>query len=150
MAARLVFQPGLREQLAQIAIAGTTAYQQQQLEGPVPLGVVGDPGTDTEDRLDALATGRAIELDPAKDVAAIGQRQCALAVRRGRLDQVIDADDRVADRIFGTDPKVDKSRRRHPAILPLSERCKPPSPGVALVEGPNQQLHFRPHETMSI
>jgi hypothetical protein len=76
----LVGQPGLRQQIAQLQVAGAVLRQQQQAERLVAVVVVGDPGVDPDDRLDALAARRLVEADHGEGVGQVGHGQGRLLV----------------------------------------------------------------------
>src|SRR5690606_31365739 len=112
-AAVLVLQPGAAQQLAQAQISVAVAREQQDARRALAVGVVGHPAIGAADRLDALAPRRLVELDPAEQVAEVGDRDRRLRVGRRRLDQRVEAHDRVADRVFRMDAKMDEAGGGH-------------------------------------
>ncbi|VWC24279.1 hypothetical protein BTE28158_06003 [Burkholderia territorii] len=108
-AAILVRKPRLRQQLAQIQVAGLVLHQQQQARRFVAIVRIGDPDVAAGDRLDALAAGFLVETDEAECVAEIGEGERALTVRGRRLDDVVETHDAVGNREFGVNAKMDEA-----------------------------------------
>jgi len=106
-----VLQPGARQQLAQVAIAGAVLRQQQQSKRAVAIGVVRDPQIAADDRLDAAAARGGVEAHRSEQVAQIGQRQRALLVARGRVHRFVDPHQAVDDRELGVQAQMNEAGR---------------------------------------
>jgi hypothetical protein len=117
----LVGEPGLRQQIAQLQVAGVVLGQQQQAVRFLAVVVVGDPRVDANDRFHALAARRFIEAHHAKQVGQVGDGQRPLLVFGGRSHHVVDAHQAIDDRVFGVHAQVRKSggkcRSGHGTIL---------------------------------
>jgi hypothetical protein len=118
-------QIGGGKQLAQPQVTGAILHQQQQTHRTVALFgciLVADPDIAANDRLDALAARRRIELDHPEQVGQVGDRQCRLAVGRRLRDGLIDARQAIGDRVFAVKTEMDEAWKRRgghgTAILP--------------------------------
>jgi hypothetical protein len=111
VAACRVLQPAARQQLAQIQIAGAALHQQHQPARPLLRRFGGHADLGAEDRLDAGASRRAVELDRAEEIADIGDGERALAVGGGRSHCVVDPERPIDDRILGMRAQVNEGHR---------------------------------------
>ena len=121
--AMLVGQPCLGQQFAQLQVAGTIFHQQQQARRLVTVFVVADPGIAADDRLDALAARRLVELDHAEQVGQVGDGQRRLAVGGGGAHRIVDAHQSIDDRIFGMQAQVNELRGSHGRHFTVPERA---------------------------
>ena len=108
-----VFKPGAREQRAQPQITLLIARDQKQAMGLVAIEFVTDPHIGTDDGLHACTAGGLVKLDPAEQVAQIGQRDRGLRIGPGSRYEGIDSDNRVHHRVLGMDPQMDKGGVSH-------------------------------------
>ena len=112
----LVAAIGPAQEIAQAQIAFARLAQKQQTVGLVAITIVGDPDVAAGQGLQPLAARLLVELDEAKNVGEVGQRQRRHAVLRRRGHRLVEADDPVHDRVLAVQPQVDE-RRVHPRIL---------------------------------
>ena len=103
-----VASPGSGEQLRQVEVAAAVLDQQQQAGGLLLAFQRFHPDVGAEDRLDALAARRLVELDRAEQVVEIGDRAGALPVLPGGGDRVVDAQGAVDDGVFGVGAQMDE------------------------------------------
>ena len=115
-AAILVAAVGPGQQFAQAQVTLVVLRQQQYAKRVVAVGLVAQQQVAANDRFDAFATRRLIELDHAKDVAEVGQCQCRHAVGFRRSYCVVDAHNAIDDGIFAVKAEVNE-RRLHSALF---------------------------------
>ncbi len=114
---------GPGEELAQAQVARRVLRQEEQ-PGTAILPGGGrsrarrrDPGVAADDGLEALAAGRAVELDHAEQVGQIGQGQRRHAVGHRPGHGLVQADHAVGDGVFAVQAQMDESGGSHAGIL---------------------------------
>ncbi len=89
----------------------------------VAVGRVFDPRIAADDRLQARAARRLVELDHAEYVGKVGQRQRRHAVGDRRGNRIVEAHDAVAYGILAVQPQVNKGRGGHAGyFIPIGAR----------------------------
>ncbi len=106
----LIAKISARQQPAQTQIAVGRLAQQQQTVGPVAVGLVADKHIAARNRLDAFAARGLVELDQARAIGKVGQRECGHPVGFGGGDGFVHAQHPVRDGIFAVQTEMDKVR----------------------------------------
>jgi hypothetical protein len=119
-------QVALGHQVHEVAVPGLVHRQQQQMvDGIEAAGVAlalllvearrrGHVHLAADDRLDATVPGRLVELDRAEEVSVIGERDRGHVERLGALEQRVDLDGTVEQRVLAVEVQVDERSGRHP------------------------------------
>ncbi len=107
-AAIRVASVGPRQPVDEAQVARSGLYEEQRAERLVALGIVREPDVAAEDRLDARAARRLVELDEAERIGEIGDRQRGHRVGHRRTDRLVDAHRAVGDRELAVQAQVDK------------------------------------------
>src|SRR5690606_23250030 len=149
----LIVEPGARQEIAQRKIARMVTRQQQNPLRLVAIGLVLEPDIGAGNRLDAFALRCAIELDEAKQVAKVGQRERRLTELDGLAHQGGNLGDAVHHRELGVDAQVYKCGRcgflihgRHcTRVLPQPTPAKgPPTLSAASLPTPSAGASRKP------
>ncbi len=97
----LAFGPAARDQLGEIAIPLGIHRQQGQAAERTVLVTTSHPDIGTANRLYAGALRGFIELDQRAHIAHVGHRHCRHATCRDRLDQRLDPNQPIDQRVLG-------------------------------------------------
>jgi len=101
--------PGARQQFAQVQVALAALHQQHHARHRRRVGAQAlQHGLAADHGLDALAAAFLVELDGAEQVVQVGDGERRLAVRGGRLHDLVDAVGAVDDGEFGVQAQVDE------------------------------------------
>src|SRR5262249_6221173 len=109
----LVRPVGTGKQRAQREVAGARLHEQQQPVRLVAVPLVFEPDVAAYDPFDTQLARRLVELHHAEHVGQGGERQRRHAVRRRRLDRLLEADDAIYDRVFTVQSQMDERWRWH-------------------------------------
>jgi len=105
----LVREPRLRQQFAQVQIAGLVLDQQQKTRRLVAIVGIRDPDIAARNGFDPFVAGFLVETDETECVAEIGERERALTVFGSGGDDVVEAHDAIGNREFGVNAEMDEA-----------------------------------------